>query len=1497
MLPVILSLSVIGLGVLGLRAQSSAPPTIAVSRHALNNNGRIEGSAQQLLGENLNLNGGAFFGGDLLVPGNPKVKINGKPDFDGQKNGGGSNAPSNYQVSINSSARLGYLVTQSDPIALDAVASPPNPNGNRSVNVNNAGDVAKIGSWSTVRDLTLNASALDLAVPAGTYGNFSANGGALVFGAQNSATPSVYNFQNLTFNGQAQLKVVGPVVVNVRNGMNVGSVLGSAENQAWLQLRISNGSLNLNNGGVIYGSLRAPNGSVSVNGTLWGTAQADRLTVNNSGAIKLAAIVTPTPTPTPSPVPTPTPKPTPTVVPTPTPAPTAIPTPTSTPLPQVSPIVECVENLGGGQYRARFGTNVPGAQTQTIPVGTTSGNENKFAPGPIDREQPTSFLPGRTVDSFRVNFDGLNLTWTLRGRTATASANSNACPVPTPTPTVAPTPTPTVAPTPIPNRAPVAVDDAYAVDEDGVLNVQTPGVTSNDSDADGDAFEARLVSNPSHGTLDLLLNGGFRYTPNPRFFGSDSFTYRANDGASDSNVATVTITVVHVNHAPVAANQTLQLNEDGSVTFALNASDVDGDTLTFDVVAAPRNGTLSGNAPNLTYRPNAGFYGQDSLSFVASDGQSVSNHATVTFDVAHVNHAPLGRPDSYSTDEDTPLTVAAPGVLSNDVDDAGDILSAVLVGLPAHGTVSLQSDGSFGYAPFANYFGQDSFQYQPRDNADPTLSGAPVTVDITINPVNDAPVATLDFYSTDEDMPLTVAAPGVLANDGDVDGDTLTAQLVSAPAHGQIDLKADGSFVYTPTLNFNGGDSFTYRVSDGALQSEPVKVWLTVEAVNDAPVAYDVDGGSIRAGDYGAGKLRATDPDNTISALTFALVDAPAHGEATVSADGNFSYRVTPGTFYSGSDSFTYRATDAGGLSSNIARVTLNIVAPAPVARDDEFAMTDASGDLFGGPTLSNQNVLRNDTGAGLTAVLQTGVAHGTLTLAANGDFTYQATPGYIGADSFTYRAVGGGETSEVATVTIRIAHVNHAPSFAVYRKYRVNEGETLRVAAPGVLEVVYDYDIANYGNAYGDVLSATLVSNASAGTLVLRGDGSFDYTPNPSPTAANRLDRFLFSASDGQGGQYTVAVPIDIIANSANNGAPTVPDVTVTTAPGQSISYQLSGSDPDGDALTYELVSLPAHGTLRGPSGAPLALGKVNYGYLFYQPDGGYEGNDTFTYLARDSRGLASNIATFRVRVTTGNRPPVAVTDEAQTTGGAITIPVTANDTDADGDPLRVTSVLGGRTGSSVTIAADGQSVIYDPGPNFDAGSSDAFTYRVTDGFSAPVLGRVIVKQVAPGKADGIIRSLSGGGVYLGDGVYNLDGSGQTASGNTGFPSNYPGSAAYTIILRNTSALSDSVTLRGPAREPGTSVQSAHWSVRYFLNGVTGGSTEITDQVTSASGWISDALAPGSSRSVRVEVRPDATITAGTTLTTLFNIGSARDANARDVVGAISTKGGATNG
>ncbi len=174
-------------------------------------------------------------------------------------------------------------------------------------------------------------------------------------------------------------------------------------------------------------------------------------------------------------------------------------------------------------------------------------------------------------------------------------------------------------------------------------------------------------------------------------------------------------------------------------------------------------------------------------------------------------------------------------MLANDIDPDSASLTAVLETNAASGTLSLSANGGFTYTPAANFNGNVSFTYRASDG---TTTSAPATVTITVTAGNDVPTAANDSYTTAEDTPLSIAAPGVLANDPpDPDGNTLTAVLETNVTGGTLSLNANGGFTYTPVANFSGNVSFTYRASDGTTTSAPATVTITVTAVNDLPTA------------------------------------------------------------------------------------------------------------------------------------------------------------------------------------------------------------------------------------------------------------------------------------------------------------------------------------------------------------------------------------------------------------------------------------------------------------------------------------------------------------------------------------------------------------------------------------------------------------------------------------------------------------------------------------
>jgi VCBS repeat-containing protein len=471
-----------------------------------------------------------------------------------------------------------------------------------------------------------------------------------------------------------------------------------------------------------------------------------------------------------------------------------------------------------------------------------------------------------------------------------------------------------------PNAAPAALDDYASGAEDVALTIDA---LANDSDLDLDALTPVVMSGPSHGSLSVNANGSFTYTPLANYHGTDSFTYRASDGSANSNVAIVTLVIEPVNDAPLAVANAYATSQGTILTVAAsgvlsNDTDADGDPLTATLAATPAHGQVTLNPDgSFSYVPAAGYVGSDSFSYRAFDGEAVSGLATVNITVAPLNQSPLARTDRASTAQNTPVSI---NVLANDSDANGDALTAVLLGSVAHGTLTPLGNGAFLYTPATGFSGQDSFVYQASDGKSQSNTAQ---VTFTVIPAsNQAPVAAADAFSTGEDTPLTVAASGVLANDTDVDGDPLTAVLVSGPAYGTLTLNPNGSFTYTPSANFHGSDSFTYLVNDGTTSSNVATVTLHVAAVNDVPVAanevYSVVAGNLLT--VPAAGVLTNDADVDGDALTAIRISGPLHGTLTLNPDGSFTY--SPDAGFAGNDSFTYRAHDGTDIS-NIATVTL----------------------------------------------------------------------------------------------------------------------------------------------------------------------------------------------------------------------------------------------------------------------------------------------------------------------------------------------------------------------------------------------------------------------------------------------------------------------------------------------------------------------------------------------------------------------------------------------
>ena len=679
---------------------------------------------------------------------------------------------------------------------------------------------------------------------------------------------------------------------------------------------------------------------------------------------------------------------------------------------------------------------------------------------------------------------------------------------------------------------PVAVNDNYIVAPGATLTVSAPGVLANDTNVDGNPLTAVLQTGPSHGSLTLNANGSFSYTPKAGFSGTDSFTYYDTNGLAISNVATVTITV---NNVPVAYNDnynavsgtTLNIGAPGVLANDIMAG---GNPLTAVLKTGPANGTLTLNSNgSFSYTPKAGFSGTDTFTYYDTIASVKSNVATVTITVYSV---PVANNDNYKVVCGTTLNIGAPGVLTNDTNADGNPLTAVLKTGPSHGSLTLNANGSFSYTPTAGFYGTDTFTYY--DVNGPAISNT-ATVTILVYSV---PVANPDEYSAIENQQLNVNnAQGVLANDYDADGDTMTAALYAGPADGTLALNLDGSFSYLPTVGFFGVDTFEYTASDSNATSSPALVTITVYSV---PVANS-DTYTVVTGNTLTGNVLTNDTNADGNTLSAVLSTGAASGTLTFPGDGTFSY--TPHAGFVGTDGFTYSAMN-GPATSTITTVTINVLG-VPTANPDSYSMnentTQAPTMLTAGSVLANDTV-GNVLAPILSAQLVTPPATGVLNFNNDGTFTYLPPTYFVGTVTFTYEAVNFVGPSAPATVTITVNSTELPPT-----AYNGTLTVPANTATNGFLTSL---------NPAGGPIVYSMASPGTLGTVTITdaSTGAYTYTPN---LGASGTDTFTFSVA--------------YVANPAMSSTATI-TVTIkgTPAAGVVVTANLPSAQVVGTTITF---------------------------------------------------------------------------------------------------------------------------------------------------------------------------------------------------------------------------------------------------------------------------------------------------------------------------------------
>ena len=798
------------------------------------------------------------------------------------------------------------------------------------------------------------------------------------------------------------------------------------------------------------------------------------------------------------------------------------------------------------------------------------------------------------------------------------------------------------------NTGPVANDDGDKLNEGGIT---AGNVLLNDTDADGDVLQVTsVIKLPEQGSITFESSGDYVYQHNGGEVFSDMFTYVMTDGEC-TDTANVVITITPVNDRPVVVKDTFYVNEGDTLTV-LNSNpnliinnDLDPDNTVADFsaqLAIPTmynaSGTVFsiGNKGAFQYIHGCNDASLDIFQYYVSDGTERSEFQDSVL-IFIQNEAPFGEPDFYSVENGATLVIddVLDGALSNDVDSfACDTLRVTLLQPPAMhlGTFELDSSGTFTYIHDGSLTpNQDYFVYQLSDGQDD--SDETDTVYININ--NPGPTTNSLNFAVDEGKQLIVdSIQSILTVSTSNLGLPLSVELFQAPFRGTLlpagEINEDGSFVYehdcTDTPN---EDYFLFKVSDSVTESVDT-VFITIN--NICPTGendfYKISEGQTIDITGALGVLFNDTDDNVCDPLTATLVVPPLYhtGAFTLNDDGSFIYTHDDSENFE--DQFSYRLSD-GECTGAVYTVTLAVDSVSdqpPVAKDDSFVPCLKEGGTLNLTTYA-EGVLGNDTDPDpkddtLTAKLIQGVSHGSLTFNDDGTFTYTHDGGEDESDYFTYVAFDGDFYSlDTAIVNICIDQVNDCPQ-AVDDVFTINEGQVLDST---VARNDLDADLVTTDNNYAISVAP------SVGSLELRSDGSFTYTP---PAQINppgpQIVTFEYQITDPDpstncSDNATVTIRINSI-----NDCPVANDDTiyVDATSDELIIKDLIANDTDLDnpldSSSIFILDLPLYGdlTVNGD-------GTITYDYI-----GSPSKRDSITYAVQDSLGCISNYAKVLINI-----------------------------------------------------------------------------------------------------------------------------------------------------------------------------------------------------------------------------------------------------------------------
>jgi len=886
------------------------------------------------------------------------------------------------------------------------------------------------------------------------------------------------------------------------------------------------------------------------------------------------------------------------------------------------------------------------------------------------------------------------------------------------------------------NDPPIAVDDNVFSAEDipSIIDVK-----ENDIDRDGIIDSTSVTTNPglnqpSDGMISIEpTNGEITYTPNTNFVGADDFEYIICDDGLPilCDTALVTINVGATNDPPVAVNDTLYTDEDVSITADLTPNDMDIDGLidplsvsTNPGLIQSSNGSVTIDPMNgeVTYTPNMEFSGLDQFEYIVCDNATpaLCDTALVTIFIAILNDAPVAVDDLVSTTEDVPTII---NVDSNDMDIDGVIDSTSVstnIGLnqPDNGTILIDPvNGDITYTPNVDFSGTDTFEYIVCDDGAPVLCDTAL-VTVTVDPVNDPPVAVDDLTTTDEDVAVIINVDG---NDTDIDGiidsTTVSSPLtILQPTDGAISINVtNGAITYTPDSDFTGTDTFEYIICDDGspVLCDTALVTITVNPVNDPPIAVD---DNIFAEEDQSTIIVVTendnDPDGLIDSTSVTInpgLNQPSNGTVSINpVNGEIIY--TPNTNFVGIDDFEYIICDDGTpVLCDTALVTVNVGATndPPIAindtlyiDEDNFITVDLSiNDIDIDGLIDPQSVSTNP------GMIQP--SNGSISInPSNGEVSYTPETNYFGEDQFEYIVCDDASPAlcDTALVTVYIASVNDPP-------IAVDDNSTIEDMPVEIDVAANDYDL-------DDVIDPTSVSVNPGLTQPTHGsisinpvNGFITYTPDVN---YNGLDSFEYIICDSASPALcdTALVSINV---APVNDPPIIVNDTTSTLEDTPIAISVLANDLDIDnGLDTNTVS--TNMGLIQPTNGSISIDSIT-GVITYTPDPDFNGTDEFQYTVCDKNAPPlCDTALVYVTIDPVNDTLVVDNefhsiDQNTNASGDLT---DAGDFDPDGTILSANPIpVSGPSAGNITISIDGT---YSYTPDLDYTGTDTIVVEICD-------------------------------------------------------------------------------------------------------------------------------------------------------------------------------------